>query len=247
MNTTSPQDVSLEQSSLNLQTFLFLMFAATLGMVFAVLLLPTWLPNLAFSLTGEAPKLYWYLSRGTAFTALSLLWISMALGIGLSNRLARSWPGTPAAFAIHEYVSLLGLAFAAFHALVILGDQFMKFDLLQLLVPFTTSDYRPLWVGIGQIGFYLWLIVALSFYVRKSIGQKTWRWIHYASYSMYILALLHGIYSGSDSSADWSQWYYWISAAGLLFLTLTRLIESISEKLFPARRHVPAPLPVAKD
>ena len=40
----------------------------------------------------------------------------MALGLGITNKMARLWPGAPAAFALHEYVSLLGLAFAVFHA-----------------------------------------------------------------------------------------------------------------------------------
>lgn len=45
----------------------------------------------------------------------------MVLGLGITNKMARLWPGAPTAFAIHEYVSLLGL--------VLMGDHFVDFSL----------------------------------------------------------------------------------------------------------------------
>jgi predicted ferric reductase len=243
MSVHSPETAEFE-SSVNLQAFLLLVLAMALGLLTAVLFLPAWMPNLAFSLSGEAPRAYWYLSRATAFISLSLLWFSMALGIGLSNKMARSWPGAPAAFAVHEYTSLLGLAFALFHALVLLGDHYIQFTLAQILMPFATLGYRPLWVGIGQTGFYAWIIVAFSFYVRQGIGQKTWRLIHYLSFAMYLAGLLHGLFSGTDTSADWARWYYWISGGSLLFLFMTRLVGAVIDRLFPAskRQHINAPV-----
>jgi len=222
-----------DHSSINLEFFLLVLLAMLVGVLGAILLLPSWLPNMATSLTSESPKVYWYLSRATAFVSLSILWISMALGLGLSNKMARLWPGAPAAFAIHEYVSLLGLAFALFHALVLLGDRYINFTIAQIFIPFATIDYRPTWVGIGQISFYVWLIVALSFYIRSMIGQKTWRFIHYLSFAMYIMGLLHGLFSGTDTPLDWAQWYYWISGGSLFFLLIYRITNTITEKLTP--------------
>ena len=167
----------------------------------------------------------------------------MALGLGITNKLSRIWPGLPATFAIHEYVSLLGLAFALFHALVILGDHYINFTLLQLMIPFSTVDYRPFWVGVGQVGFYIWLIVSLSFYIRPVIGQKFWRLLHYLSFGMYFMGILHGIFSGTDTTLDWAQSYYWISAASLLFLFFVRIVGSLMDKLFPVRKPIPAPRP----
>lgn len=224
------------ESSVNIQSFLMFLVAMTVGLLVAVLLLPAWLPNMAFSLGGDAPKAYWYLSRATAFVSLSLLWMSMALGLGITNKMARLWPGAPAAFAIHEYVSLLGLAFAIFHAIVILGDHYIKFTLLQLLIPFSTIEYRPFWVGLGQIGFYAWLILAATFYIRPIIGQKTWRFLHYGSFGMYLLGIFHGLFSGTDTSTAWAQNYYWISAGSLIFLLMYRILASMADKFFPQNK-----------
>jgi predicted ferric reductase len=241
MPPSSPMDNEYE-SSVNIQFFLMVMLAMIVGLIAAILLLPTWLPNMATSLTGTDPKVYWYLSRATAFVSLSILWLSMALGLGISNKMARLWPGAPAAFAIHEYTNLLGLAFALFHGLILLGDHYINFTVAQIFMPFATSDYRPIWTGIGQLGFYLWLIVALSFYVRSSIGQKTWRVIHYLSFIMYLMGLIHGLFAGTDATANWAQYYYWISGGSLLFLLIYRIVNSITEKLTkPIRHSVRAP------
>jgi predicted ferric reductase len=228
-----PQENEFNESSLNIQFFIMVMLAMVVGTLLASLMLPRWLPNMASSLSGTEPKAYWYLSRGTAFVSLSILWISMALGLGITNKMARLWPGAPAAFAIHEYVSLLGLAFALFHALVLLGDHYINFTLAQIFVPFSTQGYKPFWVGMGQLGFYIWLIVALSFYIRSAMGQKTWRVLHYLSFALYLLGLSHGLFSGTDSAANWAQTYYWFSGGSLLFLLVYRIINTITEKLAP--------------
>src|SRR6266498_338826 len=235
-----PIEKEYNESSLNIQFFLLIILAMIIGLLAAILLLPSWLPNMATSLIGASPKAYWYLSRATAFVSLSLLWISMALGLGISNKMARLWPGAPAAFAIHEYVSLLGLAFALFHAVILLGDHYINFTVAQIFMPFATVNYRPTWVGIGQIGFYVWLIVALSFYVRSSIGQKTWRVLHYLSFAMYVMALLHSFLAGTDATSNWAWWYYWISGGSLLFLLIYRIVNSIIEKLTKPVKRVPA-------
>src|SRR5512139_2156794 len=243
MPSSPPVENEFNESSITLESFLLIFLAILTGLLAAILLLPSWLPNLATSLMGESPKAYWYLSRATAFVSLSILWVSMALGLGLSNKMARLWPGAPAAFAIHEYASLLGLAFALFHALVLLGDHYINFTIAQIFMPFSTVDYRPTWVGIGQIGFYVWLIVALSFYIRSLIGQKTWRVLHYLSFAMYIMGLLHGLFSGTDSTTSWAQWYYWISGGSLLFLLVYRILNTITEKIVSRSKQVkPIPL-----
>ena len=232
------------ESSVNIQFFLIVLLAVTMGVLTAILILPAWLPNMTNSLGGQSPKIYWYLSRATAFVSLTILWISMALGLGLTNKLARLWPGAPAAFAIHEYVSLLGTAFALFHALILLGDHYINFTVAQIFVPFATTSYRPVWVGIGQIGFYVWVIVNVSFYVRGRIGQKTWRLIHYLSFAMYLMGLMHGLFSGTDSHATWASSYYWISGGSLLFLFVYRIVNTIAQKLMPpSKRQTIAQMP----
>jgi predicted ferric reductase len=218
------------ESAMSGRSAVVVLLAAALGITAAVLVLPNWLPDLAGSMVGSTPKVFWYLSRSTALVSMGILWASMMLGVGITNKMARMWPGAPAAFALHEYLSLLGLGFAAFHGLILLGDHYANFSLSQILIPFTTSNFHPLGVGLGQLGLYTWAIVTASFYVRKYISQGTWRTLHYVAFFTYMAALVHGITSGTDTSLPWVQGFYWITGASLLFLTTARVVNSLTLK-----------------
>jgi len=201
-----------------------MLLAVTAGAFAAAFALPLWLPGLSASLLGSQPKAYWYLSRASGLVAYGLLWLSMVLGLIITNKLARVWPGGPTAFDLHQHTSLLCLAFGLFHGLILMGDRYTNYTLAQLLVPFASANYRPVWVGLGQVGFYLLVIVSLSFYVRRTIGHRLWRLIHFLSFAVFLLALVHGLTSGTDSASPWVSGLYWASGASLLFLTIYRLL-----------------------
>jgi predicted ferric reductase len=230
-----------EKSSLTMGSLIGFLLAVALGTFGAVILQPSWVPALLRSLVGADPKAYWYLARGAGFVALGLLWTSMALGLLITNKIARSWPGAPAAFALHEYVSLLGIAFAIFHALILLGDHYINYKLAQILVPFGSVNYHPLWVGLGQIGLYVWTVVALSFYIRQRIGPKLWRLIHFASFFTFVVAVIHGLGSGTDASMPWAQNVYWALGGSFLFLTVYRIVAEMMPEKKPAARPVQRP------
>ncbi len=235
MAANNPTDNAIPESSLSLASLISFLLAVALGTFSAVVLLPSWVPSLLGSLGGTDPKAYWYLARGAGFVALGLLWMSMAIGLLITNKIARSWPGSPPAFAIHEYVSLLGMGFAAFHALILMGDHYINYKLAQILMPFGSINYHPVWVGLGQIGFYTWAVVALTFYVRQKIGPKVWRAIHMASFFTFIIAIIHGLGAGTDASTPWAQNIYWALGGSFMFFTVYRIIAD----MIPEKRPTP--------
>jgi len=228
-DSTAPNTIKDTPSGMSLRALITLQLAVAAGAALAVAVLPALLPGLGDSFAGSAPKAYWYLSRASALVAFSLLWLALALGLGITNKLARLWPGGLTAFELHQAASLLGLDLVLFHGLILLGDHYMNFSLAQVLVPFATASYRPLWTGLGQTGFYLFAIVSLSFYARRFIGHRTWRALHYLSFGVFALALAHGLLSGTDSSAPFVQGLYLTSSASLLFLTVYRVLISVSK------------------
>lgn len=228
-------------AALPLSTVVTLFLSVALGAFVAVTVLPTWAPGLSQSLFGDAPKAYWYLSRASAFVAFGLLWASTALGAMITNRMARIWPGGPTAFDLHQFTSLLGLAVALFHALILTGDRFIDYTLAQVLMPFASTNYKPIWVGLGQLAFYALILVSASFYMRKSLGARLWRLIHILSFVGFVGALAHGVWSGSDAGAAWVQGLYWFAGGSVLFLTVYRTIggllpEKRAAHRTPARR-----------
>ncbi|PZS00776.1 MAG: hypothetical protein DLM69_05850 [Candidatus Chloroheliales bacterium] len=200
-----------------------ILLAVISGAALALLVLPLWVPALSASLTSNEPKGFWYMARASAFVAYILIWLSLLMGLLITNKLARLWPGGPVAFDLHQYLSILGLAFGLFHALILLGDAYSNYTIAQLLLPFSASQYRPLWVGLGQLGFYLLLLLTFSFYARRWIGTKGWRLLHFFSFAAFILVLMHGLFSGTDNGESWARLLYWVTGSVALFLTIYRI------------------------
>jgi predicted ferric reductase len=215
-----------EDTAMLLPTVVLMLIAIAVGALTAAAILPTWVPALSGSLLGENPKAPWYLARSSAFAAYGLLWLAMLFGLLMTNRLARVWPGGPTAFDLHQYASLLGLGMALFHTLILLGDRYIGYTPVQLFVPFASLNYQPFWIGLGQVAFYLLVIVSFSFYVKRWLGRQAWRTIHGLSFALFALALLHGIFSGSDTASGWVQLLYWVSGASTLFLVCFRIVTS---------------------
>jgi hypothetical protein len=214
---------------------LLLMLLAVAGGTFAAaVVLPMWLPGLATSLLGDQPKAYWYLARASGFVAFVALWFSVALGLIITNKMARLWNGGPTAVELHQFSTWLGVCFTVFHAFILTGDQYIKSTPAQVLTPFGYVNYRPEWVGVGQIAFYLTVIVAASFYFRKRLGYRTWRTLHYTSFVIYLLITVHGVFAGTDSAA--LMMVYLAFGAGIYLLTMHRIFQSIKQ---PAA-HAPA-------
>lgn len=201
-----------------------IMAAFVVGFAATIFFQTQWLPGIQTSLSGTETHAFWYVSRSTGFVAFGLLWLSMVLGISITNKMARVWPGGPAATDLHQYTSLLGLALGCFHGLILVGDGYSNYTLAQLLVPFATTQYRPVWVGLGQAGLYLGAVVGLSFYVRRFIGYRAWRLIHFGSFVFFAMVLFHGLGSGTDSTALWARTLYFGTGLSVLALTVQRIV-----------------------
>ncbi len=197
---------------------------ASVSSILLLATLPMWAPSGPFPVPSLTPAGYLMLARMGGFVAYALLWLSMALGISISSKLARLWPGGPAAVDVHQYVSLLGIGFTLLHVLSLLGNAALGYTIASGLLPFSGSSYRPFWMGLaGKTGLYLMLVVGLSFFVRARLGHKLWRAIHSLSFVSFALALTHGMAAGTDTPSWWVFGFYIASMAILLALLAHRL------------------------
>jgi predicted ferric reductase len=191
--------------------------AGTAGAL-AVVLLPV------LHTSGITPDASAHITKASAFVAYVLLWVSMLAGLSITGKVGRN--RMTMRFGLHRYTSLLGLGFALMHALALLGDRYMSYTPLQLLVPFTAGSYKPHWLGIGQVALYSLAAVALSFYFRGRLGVRTWRLVHSLSFALFLMALIHGLQSGSDSGSVWAQALYWISGLSVLVGAVYRALAA---------------------
>ncbi|MBI3731869.1 MAG: ferric reductase-like transmembrane domain-containing protein [Chloroflexi bacterium] len=205
-------------------TVLSLMVAGAVGIMLAATplgALPAQAVDGLFALSS--PQALWYVTRAAGLMAYFLLWLSTAWGIAVSSKLfdplqPRAWT-----YELHQFLSLLAIGFIVLHVVVLLGDHYLPFSLAEILVPFA-APYRPLWVGLGVIGLYLTLLVTITFYIRRWIGARAFRAIHYFSFIAYLMVTVHGWFAGTDSALGTTQWLYLGSALVIVFLTVYRVV-----------------------
>jgi sulfoxide reductase heme-binding subunit YedZ len=148
------------------------------------------------------PSTYWLLTRATGAVALILLTLSVAVGVAAIGRVRTDrWPRF-AVDAIHRTVSLLALVFLVVHIATSVLDSFAPIRLVDAVVPFA-GTYRPLWLGLGAVGFDLLLAVIVTSVVRARLGYRAWRAVHWLGYLAWPVALLHGLGTGSDVRLGW--------------------------------------------
>jgi sulfoxide reductase heme-binding subunit YedZ len=140
----------------------------------------------------------WYLTRATGLVSLVLLSGTVILGIISSvGWTAHRWPRFLSQ-AVHRNLSLFCLALIGIHIVTTVADGFVPIGYLDAFVPFLTP-YRPLWIGLGALTFDMLLAVAITSGLRRRIGTRTWRGVHYLAYVCWPIAVLHGLGSGTDT------------------------------------------------
>ncbi len=156
----------------------------------------------AAAAVSSSPRVLWYLTRGTGVVTLVLLTLTVALGVANRKRLESARVPRFVIDAVHRNAALLAVTFLCVHIATTLLDNYVKIDLINVVLPFSGS-YKPLWLGLGAIAFDLLIAVTLTSMLRRRLGYRAWRATHWLAYLSWPVALVHGIGIGSDRHSSW--------------------------------------------
>ena len=164
----------------------------------------------------------WYLVRASGIAMYLLLWFSFVLGLGLAT-------GTPkgerrlTTTMLHGFAMSLAFGFLVLHILSLMADPFVEFGLRQVTVPFAATGAEP-WIGFGVIAAWIMVIIAASVGMKSRIGHKAWKALHWLTYPLFMLMLLHGLFAGSDSGTWWGRGMYVITGSVAIGLVVYRTV-----------------------
>lgn len=188
----------------------------------------------------------WYAVRASGMVAFALLTTTVVLGLVMSARARlRHWPRF-ALEDVHRFASLLTWSFVGVHALALLADSYLPFSFLDLIVP-GVAPYRPLPTALGIVAAELLAALAVVNLLRGRISYGLWRRTHYLNFAVWLLALGHGIASGSDSDTAWALALYVLSASLVAGLTAWRVLTTRSAGTWAVRVGSPIAALVAAD
>lgn len=167
-------------------------------------------------------SLEWIVIRGSGVAAFAMLSAATIWGLLVSSRLLGHRVKAKPLTWFHESLGIGALIASAIHVLVLSIHDYLEFSWIEILVP-GASDWRRFPIALGVVALYGLLVVVGSFYVKRRIGQRLWRMIHFSSFGVFISALLHGILAGTDTMAPMMVGLYIGSSlvvCGLLALRL---------------------------
>jgi sulfoxide reductase heme-binding subunit YedZ len=190
-------------------------------------------------LFGWSPSpLTWYITRAAGLVLYLLTWLMMLFGLGLTTRLANTAIGRGLAYSLHAYAFHLWYGFLTLHMLSLAIDPTQRFGARELLVPFA-SDVRQPWTGLGVLAAELGVLIGASFAVRRVIGFRAWRAMHWLAFPVFAIGLAHGVGAGTDSGNLAVLLLYLVTAGTVVYATVFRLL-TIGHRRAP-RHAVPAP------
>jgi methionine sulfoxide reductase heme-binding subunit len=132
--------------------------------------------------------------------AMVLLTLSVVLGVGISRRPRPRRLPRQAVRAAHQNLSLLAAVFLAVHIVTAVAGHFSGVGLASVVVPFAVSTGR-VWMGLGTIGADLMIALTVTSLLRRRLGRRWWRAVHWLAYVCWPVALVHSAALSPDRRA----------------------------------------------
>lgn len=143
-------------------------------------------------------QVWWYAARSAGIVSWAMLCLSVVFGLMLSTKTMKGTVNRPWLLGAHRGFSGFAVIFVFVHVLALLFDSYTHFDLIDILLPFSSS-WHPLAVAWGVVAMWVVLAVELTSLVRKHIPNRIWKRTHYASFLLFVFATVHGLTAGTDT------------------------------------------------
>ena len=140
----------------------------------------------------------WYVARASGIVALGVSTLAVAWGLLFSTRLLQGRPSPKWLLDLHRFLGGLSVLFVAIHLGGLVADTYVTFGPADLFVPLASS-WKPEPVAWGVVAMYLLGAVEGTSLVMKRMPRKWWRAVHYSSYAMFWLGVVHGARAGTDA------------------------------------------------
>ena len=180
--------------------------------------------------------LTWIVLRAAGIGAYLMLWATVSWGLAGTTALFGKKVSRATAIAVHQFLATAAFILLGVHLGGVLLDSFVRLTPLDVLVPMH-STFKAVPVALGILGMYSLAVVTISSWARKHLGTKVWRALHLLAVPAFALALVHGVFTGTDTVRPWMWWGYVLTGTSVLFLMLTR---ALTIGLRPERHAVPA-------
>jgi len=154
-----------------------------------------------------------------------LVLFSMVFVLGISTRLGAHLKSLPrfAVAELHRTLALFSVALLALHVATAVLDPYVSIGWWAAVLPFT-AHYRLLALSLGALAVDLGAAVLITSLVRRRLGHRWWRAVHWLAYASWPLAFMHSLSAGNDMSIWWVAAAVWGSGSAVLLAVIDRIL-----------------------
>lgn len=163
----------------------------------------------------------WNILRAAAVGSYLTLFAAVALGLAGTTSLGIRPGAKKSTVSLHQFLSTVGLLLLAVHLGGLLVDKYMTFSVTDLFFPFQ-GEYKPVGVTLGILAMYAMVIILVASWVRRGISNRMWRATHLLAIPTFALAMLHGVFAGTDTPRTGFWLMYLSTGVIVVFLTILR-------------------------
>lgn len=170
---------------------------------------------------------FWIIARAAGVAAYVLLTGSIVAGLVVRSKPFSRSVKPATAVDLHKALAFLSLVALSIHGAALVADSTVEISPAALFVP-GLAGYRSLWTSIGVLTGELMVVIYLSFWLRRVIGQRSWRRLHYTTYAAFAGATLHGVATGTDAGLPWAMALYLSATGAVAAATAWRILVPAS-------------------
>jgi sulfoxide reductase heme-binding subunit YedZ len=171
----------------------------------------------------------WALGRGTGVVAMVVLTLSLVLGILSRSGRPLAGLGRFGLNEVHRTTALTGVGLIVVHVGSLFFDPYAQLRLVDFAVPFLGS-YRPIWLGLGTLAVDLLVVITVVGLLRGRLGPRVFRTVHWLTYALWPVALLHSLGDGTDRGSLWLDAVAIACSAAVAAAVTWRLLPSYAER-----------------
>lgn len=188
-----------------------------------------------FATRSEVPALWWA-SRAFGFVAYVALWLAMLTGVLLSSARLPGPLDRKVLFELHQQWTLSAVIATALHVLATVTHPHSEIGTAEALIPYASAQLRgPM--ALGTLALWLLALLAVSSWLRTHLSATVWRLIHTLAFASFVLALVHSVSAGTDTSFTVVRLLYVTSGLVLGAAVVLRTLPKARQRSPERRTH----------
>jgi sulfoxide reductase heme-binding subunit YedZ len=169
----------------------------------------------------------WFVSRASGLAVLAAFSATVVAGVA-----ARLGPGGRlrlAAGELHRTLALFCVAFLGLHVVTAIADPYVRIGWAAAVLPLA-SPYRTVAIGLGALAVDLGGAVLVTSLIRRRLGYRAWRAVHWLAYLAWPAAFAHAVTAGNDLRIWWAALVLWGCAAATGTAVIARLLAGLPRR-----------------